>query len=286
MSYPYAFWLRDSPSITSSRKRTADPSIVTPASSQEMPAIQRRRRSYGGLRPRGRKMVQRVPRAIRTRGTPDGYYEIPQNILLRLYFNTSTGIFVTDQATGAPVGATGYKGMGFRFTDDECILHFGDNGAISTTSTITIPNATELNSVFDECKTARVHMQYWVANQTPGGHTTTGYDPEFWAVVDTNDAFPPGQDIIQGYAKNTRILTDRVTNMQYVPALQVDAAADAGSGASTAAGLSVNGYIRTGSNATILGSKLYYWLPYTSTSTFVGYLNIKIVLVRRYKRTR
>lgn len=231
-------------------------------------------------------MVQRVPRAIRTRGTPDGYYEIPQNVLLRFYFNTSTGIFVTDQATGAPVGATGYKGLGFRFTDDEVVLHFGDNNVISTTSTITIPNATELNSVFDECKTARVHMQYWVANQTPGGHTTTGYDPEFWAVVDTNDTFPPGQDIIQSYAKNTRILTDRVTNMQFVPALQVDAAADAGSGASTAAGLSMNGYVRTGSNATLLGSKLYYWLPYTSTSTYVGYLNIKIVLVRRYKRTR
>jgi hypothetical protein len=206
---------------------------------------------------------------------------------LRFYFNTSSGIFVTDQATGAPPSlTTGYKGLGFRFTDDECIIHFGDNGTISTTSVVAIPNAAELNSVFDECKTARVVMQYWLANQTPNGHTQVGYDPEFWAVVDTNDAFPPGQDIIQGYAKNIRILTDRVTNMSYVPALQVDAAADAGSGATTAAGLSVNGYIRTGSNASVLGSKLYYWLPYTSTNSYVGYLNIKITLIRRYKRTR
>ena len=204
---------------------------------------------------------------------------------MRFYFNTSSGIFVTDQTTGAPTSAQGYKGLGIRFTDDEVIVHFGEN-AITTTSSIAIPNATELNNVFDECKTARVHMQYWVANQTVGGHTSTGYDPEFWAVVDTNDAFPPNQDIIQGYAKNTRILTDRVTNMSFVPSLQVDAAADAGTGATTAAGLQMNGYIRTGSNASLLGSKIYYWLPYTSTSTYVGYLNIKIVLVRRYKRTR
>jgi len=88
---------------STSRKRTADIDTFIADSSEEMPAATRRRRSYGNIRPRGRKMVVSVPRAIRTRGTPDGYYEIPANILLRFYFNTNSGIFVTDQTAGAPV---------------------------------------------------------------------------------------------------------------------------------------------------------------------------------------
>lgn len=230
-------------------------------------------------------MALSVPRAIRTRGTPDGYYEIPANILLRFYFNTSSGVWVTDQTTGQPSGAIGYPGLGFRYTDTSVVIHFGD-GAITTTSTVTIPNAFELNAVFDECKTAKVAMEYWVANQTPGGHTTTGYDPEFWAVVDQNDAVPPNRDGIQSYAQCTRILTDRPTKMSYTPKLSLDAVADGGAGGTTAAAMSTNGYVRTGSTASLLGSKLFYFIPYTGTSTFVGYLNIKITLTRRYKRTR
>ena len=33
----------------------------------------------------------RVPRAIQTRGTPEGYYDIPYHQMVRLYCNTSSG---------------------------------------------------------------------------------------------------------------------------------------------------------------------------------------------------
>lgn len=258
-----------------------DARYVTPGSRPT-----KRTRSGSFRRPSGRQLVTRVPRAIRTRGTPDGYYEIPTNVLLRFYFNTSTGVWDTNQANGAALGTTGYPGVGFRFTHGEIYAHFGDSGVINRTAGYAIPFATELGTVFDECKTPKIHMEMWLANQTPGGHTTTGYDPEFWLVEDRNDAFPPGSDAIQQYAKCIRVLPDKVAKMTLSPAAVLDQSADAGTGGTTAAAMSSTGYMRTGSFASLYGAKMFYWIPNTGANTYVGYLNIKFTIVRRYKRTR
>lgn len=246
----------------------------------------KRTRSGSFRRPSNRRLVTRVPRAIRTRGTPDGYYEIPTNVLLRFYFNTSTGVWDTNQANGAALGTTGYPGVGFRFTHGNIVVHFGDAGVINRTASYAIPFATELAAVFDDVKTPKINMEYWIANQTPGGHTTTGYDPEFWVVEDKNDAFPPSSDAIQQYAKSVRVLPDRPTKMSISPNVVIDTVADAGSGATNNAGMTTNGYIRLGSDASLFGAKMYYWIPNTGANTYVGYLNIKFTIVRRYKRTR
>lgn len=232
------------------------------------------------------KRASRVPQAIKTRGTPDGYYEIPVNMLVRLYYNTTSGIWPTNQVNNQPTGLTGYEGFAMRWDYSNLYLHFGNGGAINTTSTIALPNAVNLSAVFDEFKQVRVVQEYWMANQTVGAGSTTAHNPEFWVVEDQNDAFPPTADIIQQYASSKRILLDRPTRCIHTQKLTFDATADAGSGATTSAGPQMNTYCRTAGNASLLGTKVYFWIPTNASGTsFVGYLNIKLTVVRRFKKT-
>lgn len=256
--------------------------------SQEMPRqwTKKPRRGSGRFSSAVSRAAARVPRAIQTRGTPAGYYEIPVNMLIRLYFNTTTGIWPTNQTNNQPTGLTGYEGFAIRYNSNEIVIHFGNGGAINTSSTIAIPNATSMNAIFDEFKQARVDYQFWLANQTSSQGATVAHNPEFWVVEDQNDAFPPTADSVQQYAKTTRVLTDRPTNCRHYQKLILDAASDAGSGASTSASASMNTYVRTGTAASLLGTKVYYWIPTNASGTaYVGYLNIKMTIVRRYKRT-
>lgn len=248
----------------------------------------RKRGSIQGGRPkRGRNIVRRVPRAIQTRGTPDGYYEIPSNMLIRLYFNSTTGVWPTNQANNSPTGATGYEGFGIRYDFDEVYIHFGNNGAINTSQAITIPGAANLGTVFDQFKQVRVKQEYWVANQTAGVHTTTAGNPEFWVVQDPNDAFPPSSDAIQQYSRSTRVLTDRPVKVTHYQKVVLDGAIDAGTGATTGTGPSMNTYMRAGSGVSLVGTKVYFWIPTNpgGGTAFIGYLNIKLRIVRRYKST-
>lgn len=232
------------------------------------------------------RRASRVPRAIKTRGTPDGYYEIPVNMLVRLYYNTTSGIWPTNQVNNQPTGLTGYEGFAMRYDSNSLYLHFGNGGAINTTSTIALPNAINLGAVFDEFKQVRVAQEYWMANQTVSANSTVAHNPEFWVVEDQNDAFPPTAASIQEYAKSTRILTDRPTRCIHTQKLVLDAAADAGSGATTNAGPMTNTYIKTNASASLLGTKVYFWIPTNSAGTsYVGYLNIKLTIVRRFKKT-
>jgi len=260
--------------------------------SQEMPtqyAMRKRGSIQGGRPKRYRGMGRRVPRAIQTRGTPDGYYEIPSQMLIRLYFNSTTGIWPTTQTNNQPTGATGYEAFAMRFDFDEVVLHFGNNGAINTSQTMSIPGATELGAVFDEFKQVRVEQEYWLANQVPGVHTSgtaAAGNPEFWVVEDQNDAFPPTMTAIQQYAKSTRVMADKPVKVTHTQKVVLDAATDAGSGASTSVGPMVNTYMKAGSNASLLGTKVYFWIPQNAAGTaYVGYLNIKLRIVRRYKKT-
>ena len=70
--------------------------------------------------------VTKIPRAIRTRGTPEGYYEIPVTIYRKVYFNMSTGVWPTNQSTGAQIGVTGYSGFGIANQLDNSHMFFGN----------------------------------------------------------------------------------------------------------------------------------------------------------------
>ena len=56
--------------------------------------------------------VSRIPRAISTRGTPDGYYEIPVRTLLKVYGNNGSGFFNTNQGPSSSPSGIGYQGFG------------------------------------------------------------------------------------------------------------------------------------------------------------------------------
>lgn len=261
--------------------------IITP-DSQEMPRqwTKKQRRGSGRFSYAASRAVSRVPRAIQTRGTPNGYYEIPVNVLIRLYFNSTTGVWPTNQTNNQPTGLTGYEGFAIRYDHNNIALHFGNGGAINTSSTIAIPNSTELAAIFDEYKQVRVDQEYWMANQTSTVAATLAHNPEYWVVEDQNDAFPPTSNQIQAYAKSTRVLTDRPVKCTHYQKVLLDASSDAGGGASTAAGPMTNTYMKTVTGASLLGTKVYFWIPTNSSGTaYVGYLNIKLTIVRRYKKT-
>ena len=65
----------------------------------------------------------RVPRAIQTRGTPEGYYDIPYHQMVRLYCNTSSGFWPTNQTSMAPYGGAGYQGIGIAFQLQQHTYH-------------------------------------------------------------------------------------------------------------------------------------------------------------------
>ena len=108
---------------------------------------------------RRKRSKRRVPRAIATRGTPDGYYEIPVRVFWKLYVNTSTGAYVTDPVTGVQSGATGYQGIVVSYDYSSVTVDLG-NGAFSAVNIINIPGVSELQSVFDLCKMYRVDYEF------------------------------------------------------------------------------------------------------------------------------
>lgn len=231
-------------------------------------------------------MNRRVPKAIQTRGTPDGYYEIPSNMLIRLYYNSTTGVWPTNQINNQPTGATGYESFSLRWRANDLVIHFGNGGVINTTSTISIPGAGELFNVFDEFKQVRTEQEYWLANDPSNAHTTNASNAELWVVEDQNDAFPIDANTIQQYARSTRVTLNRPAKCTHYQKVVLDAAIDAGEGASTAAGPMINTYIKGRSNVSLLGTKCYFWIPTNASATsYVGYINIKIRVVRRYKST-
>jgi len=143
----------------------------------------RRRRSY----------KSRVPRAISTRGTPRGYYEIPVKVFWKLYVNTSSGACVTDPATGVQSGAIGYLGMAVSHDYSSVTVDLGNN-AFTTNFSVNIPGVGELQSVFDLCKMYKVDYEFWWTNglnQAPTASNVAGA-PELWVANDYNGGNPPG----------------------------------------------------------------------------------------------
>lgn len=259
-------------------------------SQYEMPSKSQRRRSNSYSKNPIRSMVARkarVPRAIRTRGTPDGYYEIPVTVYRKVYFNMSTGLWVTDPITGITSGVTGYNGFGMGTQLDTSQMLLG-NGAVSASIQVTVPGFAELQNVFDECKISRIDYEFWVAGQAADLGGTLYQAPTVWIAVDPNGIDPPsniGQLLQYSTVKCVKGDINHPTKMTVYPKIREDASSD-GAEASTAVTSSVcrpSTYTMTAKPG-VLHYGLRGWFESTSpVSVTVGFLCIKETQYRRYK---
>lgn len=288
MSYPYAFQLlqsRKRPRVTVFTRNP--PSIVTPDNSQEMPSKYRNRSTTRGpaVRRKGmRGYPSRVPRAIRTRGTVDGYYEIPETSLIRVWCNNTDGMYNTNQTTCQAIGAQGYQGLGMYFKNDAVWVTLGVGTPIGATFKVDVTNYGPLAEIFDSVKIARVTIEAWMTVQSSAVNHTYNNATEVWMVDDKNDGFPATQKI-NGYAHVKRILPDRPTTLSFVPNLLTDNVADAGSGTTLAPAGATSGYVRSDAPCSWYGAKAWLHLPYVGDGEHVYWLNFKVTQLRRYKRT-
>lgn len=251
---------------------------------------QRRSGSYNSSARYARQMkMTKVPRAISTRGTKDGYYEIPCTQLIRLYCNTSSGFWGTDQVSMAPIGTTGWSGMGIYFKNDNTYINFGSNGsggAIASVQNFGVRDFVYLGQVFDDMKVAKINVEVWMNTDPSAVNHTLGNAPEIWMAFDGNDAYPPNQEI-QEYAKSVRVLPNRKTSFSFTPSLMLDTASDAGTGTTTGPGVTqASTYVRTNSTASLYGLKIFNWLPYEPSTAHVYYFHMKITQIRRFRRQK
>lgn len=229
--------------------------------------------------------VVKVPRPIQTRGTPDGYYEIPCTQMIRIRCTTSTGFWNTNQSTLAGVGGTGYKGMALVFKYDGITVNLGVDNTVIDSFGNTTPDIASLQAVFDEVKIAKIKVECWTNVATGTLANSSAFSAEIWSCVDQNDAFLPGLNI-QEYSKATRFLPDRVNSVTFTPNMVVNTTSDNGSGASDTAGLITSGYFKLGQVNSLFGIKFFNWLPYEPDGADVYYFHMKITQTRRYRRQR
>lgn len=255
--------------------------------SQEMPSQKRQRRGSKRYAKTGGAVV-RVPRAISTRGTPDGYYEMPMRQLFRVYGNTSSGLWNTNQTTSAPLGVTGYKGMSLFFALDNTYLNLGTGGA-SATIVQSVPDIASFTNIFDLCKIVDCEVEVWFTNHSRD--LGTGIDaygaPELFLCEDNNDGVPPNS--FASVLDRKRVLrcsamADKRFKMKVKPYMVLDASTNDGSGSTTSLGVAQpSTYCRLDRPAVNhFGFKGWDAIPEAATSyTYV--VNILVTQTRRYK---
>lgn len=257
-----------------------------------------RKRSRGGYAvpyrrsaPKKRVMraVSRVPRAIATRGTPSGYYEIPVNIFRKIYWNMSTGLWETNQTTGASVGATGYNGFSFASTLDTSLNYVGGSGV---NNNVTVPGFSEMQAVFDQCKIVRIEYEFWFANQAHEMTSTSHDSPELFMVTDyDNIDVPTSIGEVMQYSKIHRVVGNaNIGKYKLVlyPKVRTAIGSDgAESGTTTTlAGSEAAGYQDAQKPASVHMGLRGWFNTNSSQPATLGYLHILERQIRRYKITK
>lgn len=262
-------------------------SLYRPNYDEDMPRS-KKQRTNGKLRAM-RSAKSRVPRALSTRGTPDGYYEIPVTIYRRLYWNMSSGLWTTDTVTGAQSGSTGYQGFGMGTQLDTSLMFLGISGGSSIR---TVPGFSQLQGVFDECKIARIHYEFWIAGQAKETNSTLGQAPNIWIVEDTTGIDPPTtQDEILQYGKVRTVKGDINSPLKFTiyPKIREGASSD-GSDTSTneTSGLMDSARYCSTSKPAVFHFGLRGWFETNAAvaTAQYGYLCIKETQIRRYKRVK
>ena len=152
--------------------------------------------------------VSRIPRAISTRGTPNGYYEIPVRTLLKVYGNNGQGFFQTNQNSSSAPSGVGFQGFGLWTSLDLVTMYLGE-GTVSAQIQRSVPGFSEIARVFDQCKIASMSVDVWFETQTGSAqqqNTTNFGSPDLYVVQDKDDVLPPASidDILQ-YQKVQRM---------------------------------------------------------------------------------
>lgn len=257
-------------------------------------AYKTKRTKYSRPLRNNRTMVvrqNRVPRPIRTRGTPNGYYEIPVTVYRKLYFNMSTGIWETNPYTGVASGIQGYNGFGLATQLDQSVMLLG-NGASSALVNVAVPGFNNIQSVFDECKIARIDYEFWVNGQAKENGTSLAFAPNVWIARDDNNIDPPGTlDAILQYNNIVSVKGDitRPTRLTVYPKVRqvLGAGETEAATTSTVAGDSPAGYIQCNKPGVMhFGLRGWFETQSTLADAYLGYLCIKETQIRRYKITK
>lgn len=236
-----------------------------------------------------RAVASRIPRAIATRGTPRGYYEIPVNVFRKIYWNMSTGLWETNQGTGANVGVTGYQGFSFASTLDTSINFVGGSGA---NNNVSVPGFTEMQAVFDQCKIVRIDYEFWFANQAHQVGSTVTESPELLMVTDYDNVDVPTTigDIMQ-YSKIHRVVGN-ANNGKYkfslYPKVRTSVGSDgAEAGTSTTLAGSENAGYQDAQKPGAYHMGVRGWFNIsTAAQQSIGYLHMLERQIRRYKITK
>ena len=256
----------------------------------EMPAKRQRRGSKNARI--GKSYKPAMPMALRTRGTPAGYYEIPVRQLIKIYSNTSTGFWDTTQGTGAPIGARGWRGMGISFELDNTYVNLGE-GSVSATVAVAVPGFAELQSAFDMCKIADIEVEMWWTNQQDSNSTATSYGGfDLFVAEDPNNVDCAANiGTIMQYMNVKRMQGDsnRTFKFKIKPHVRssLGGFADQDSSTSTTLGGCIpSTYVQTTKPAvTHMGYRGWVDIPQSATAR-TQTLNILVTQTRRYKMSR
>lgn len=214
---------------------------------------------------------------------------IRARVFHKIYWNMSTGLWETNQSTGASVGATGYNAIAFASTLDTSIQFLGSGGVNNNQ---TIPNFAECQALFDAAIIDKIEYEFWFANQPHLSGSTSIDSPELIMVEDYDsvDAAATLNELLQ-YQKYHRI-TPNTTGKKYkitlYPRVRYSLGAD-GSEAGTATTLA-GSQKATWQDAQKPGAYhmgLRGWFnTNSSSSAALGYLHIMETQYRRFKNTK
>ena len=256
------------------------PSVYQPKKKQRKGSFKK----YGAARKNNRVSL---PMAIRNRGTPAGYYEIPVRQLIKVYCNTSTGLWDTNQSTGVPIGLTGYRGLGLSCTLDATRLSLGE-GSYSVNMDVSVPGFTELQSVFDLCKISDIAVEMWWTHDMREMSPSNYGNFDMFYAEDPNNVDPPANvGTVLQYSKVIRYEGNGQKKSYYKMKPHIRAVAGSENfetGTSTTVGISQpSTYIQTSKPSVAhFGLRGFLDIPTGATST-TSQLNILVIQTRRYK---
>ena len=105
--------------------------------------------------------------------------------MVRLYCNTSSGFWPTNQTSMAPYGGAGYQGIGIAFQPNNTRITFGNSGTTTSYEDFSISDFTSLQAIFDDVKLAKITVEAWVNAQPSDTSAALSNAPEIWACNDT-----------------------------------------------------------------------------------------------------
>ena len=171
----------------------------------------------GGSRAKSaRASMQRVPRLLTTRGTPNGVHQFKRTAALDFNVNN----------TGVIVGGGTSPGLAFQFCPTQIVI----GSAAGTLASAAMPGYTELSALFDQIKIVKAIVRFRSRNDS--SNIVSNSAIEIGTAVDYNDASPPTaiadihqygtfkSDVIQpGGKQHTRVVTPHWTELVYYTAV-------------------------------------------------------------------